>query len=40
MGAPQLPNGAATEMVTGIQRCLASRPPLSDTTPPEPKAQR
>lgn len=35
MGAPQLPNGAPTEMVTGIQRCLASRPPLSDTTPPE-----
>ena len=34
MGAPQLPNGAPTEMVTGIQRCLAQRPPVSDTTPP------
>lgn len=34
MGAPQLPNGAPTDMVTGIQRCLATRPPPSETIPP------
>jgi signal peptidase I len=40
MGAPQLPNGAPAEMVTGIQRCLASRPPLSETSPPPPPKLR
>ncbi|HEX7669142.1 MAG TPA: signal peptidase I [Polyangiaceae bacterium] len=34
MGAPQLPNGAPPDMVTGIAACLAKRPPLSETTPP------
>jgi len=35
MGAPQLLNGAPSDMVAGIQRCLATRPPVSETTPPE-----
>ncbi len=37
LGKPQLPNGAPPEMVQGIERCLAKRPPVSETTPPTRK---
>jgi signal peptidase I len=39
MGEPKLPKAGATpEILAGIQRCLASRPPVSMTTPPPPAA--
>ncbi|HEX6276783.1 MAG TPA: signal peptidase I [Polyangiaceae bacterium] len=39
MGEPELPKAGATpEIIAGIKRCLASRPPVSMTTPPPPAA--
>lgn len=39
MGTPQLPTAGATpEILDGIKRCLAARPPVSETTPPSPAA--
>jgi hypothetical protein len=38
LGTPRLPKGAPAEIVTGINACLAKRPPLSETTPPPPAA--
>jgi signal peptidase I len=34
MGRPRLPKEAADELDAGIEKCLASRPPISQTTPP------
>jgi hypothetical protein len=34
MGKPILPDGAPAELVAGIDRCLAQRPPAEDTVPP------
>jgi signal peptidase I len=36
MGQPILPDGAPAELVAGIERCLAERPPASTTVPPPP----
>jgi signal peptidase I len=39
MGTPEVPKAGATpEVLDGIKRCLAKRPPLSETTPPPPAA--
>ncbi|HMR74993.1 MAG TPA: signal peptidase I [Polyangiaceae bacterium] len=35
MGTPVLPKGAPAELTDGIDKCLASRPPLAQTTPPK-----
>lgn len=37
MGRPRLPKEADPALTVGIEKCLASRPPLSETTPPPPK---
>ncbi len=37
MGRPRLPKEADPALVDGIAKCLASRPPISETTPPPPK---
>ncbi len=37
MGKPVLPDDAPPELVKAIDRCLAERPPLSDTLPPPPR---
>ena len=37
MGQPRLPKEAPQSLVEGIKKCLASRPPVSETTPPPPK---
>jgi signal peptidase I len=37
MGKPRLPKGAAPELFSGIEKCLAERPPVEKTTPPPPK---
>lgn len=34
MGQPRLPKEAPGSLVEGIKKCLASRPPVSETTPP------
>jgi signal peptidase I len=34
MGKPQLPAGAAPEIVQGIERCLSQAPAEADTFPP------
>jgi len=36
LGTPRLPKGAPPAIVSGIENCLAKRPPLSETTPPPP----
>jgi signal peptidase I len=36
MGRPRLPKEAADELDAGIEKCLASRPSISQTTPPAP----
>lgn len=36
MGRPRLPKEAADELDAGIEKCLAQRPPISQTTPPAP----
>jgi signal peptidase I len=36
MGKPVLPDGAPAELTEGIERCLAQRPPASETVPPPP----
>jgi signal peptidase I len=36
MGKPRLPKEAPAELVAGIERCLANRPPIEQTTPPRP----
>jgi signal peptidase I len=39
MGTPEVPKAGATrEILDGIKRCLASRPPVGETTPPPPAA--
>ena len=38
IGAPRLPKGAPPEILSGIERCLHERPPVSQTTPPPPAA--
>jgi len=37
MGKPRLPKGAPQELLNGIEKCLAERPPVEKTTPPPPK---
>jgi signal peptidase I len=37
MGKPRLPKGAPQELLDGIEKCLAERPPIEKTTPPPPK---
>ena len=37
LGKPRLPKGAPQELVSGIEKCLAERPPVEKTTPPPPK---
>ncbi len=37
MGHPRLPKIAPQELKDGIAKCLAKRPPVSETTPPAPK---
>jgi signal peptidase I len=37
-GTPRLPRGAPAHITAGIEKCLASRPPVSETTPPPPSA--
>jgi signal peptidase I len=37
LGKPRLPKGAAPALLEGIERCLAQRPPISQTTPPPPR---
>jgi signal peptidase I len=39
MGHPRLPKEADPALTEGINRCLASRPPVSETTPPAPAKQ-
>jgi signal peptidase I len=34
MGKPRLPAGAPSEITSAIEKCVAERPPLSQTTPP------
>ncbi len=34
MGKPRLPDGAPPELTAAIERCLAQRPPASETLPP------
>jgi signal peptidase I len=36
MGKPQLPDGAPSDLVRAIERCVAERPPPSATVPPGP----
>lgn len=38
LGTPRLPRGAPPHILSGIEKCLASRPPVSETTPPPPSA--
>jgi signal peptidase I len=38
MGTPELPKGAPPEILAGIERCLAMRPPDAETIPPPPRA--
>jgi hypothetical protein len=38
LGTPRLPRGAPPAIVAGIEKCLASRPPVAETTPPPPSA--
>jgi signal peptidase I len=37
MGRPELPLEAARHLKEGVERCVAQRPPVSETTPPPPK---
>lgn len=37
MGEPSLPKGTHPDVVRGVERCLAQRPPRSETTPPDEK---
>ena len=37
MGHPRLPKEASESLKAGIEKCLATRPALSETTPPPPK---
>jgi len=37
MGRPRLPKEAQQNLVDAIGKCLATRPPVSETTPPAPK---
>jgi signal peptidase I len=39
MGKPVLPDGTPSELVAGIDRCLAQRPSLAESTPPEPPSR-
>ena len=38
LGTPRLPKGASPAITTGIENCLAKRPPPSEATPPPPAA--
>ena len=37
LGKPRLPKGAPAALLENIERCLAQRPPVSQTTPPRPR---
>jgi signal peptidase I len=37
LGKPRLPKGAPDELVRAIDKCVAERPPLAQTTPPPAK---
>lgn len=37
MGRPRLPKEADPALVAGIEKCLAKRPPIGETTPPKAK---
>jgi signal peptidase I len=37
MGRPRLPKEAPAALTAAIDRCLATRPPIAETTPPPPK---
>jgi signal peptidase I len=39
MGKPRLPKGAPQSLLAGIERCLSSRPPGTQTTPPRPSGR-
>jgi hypothetical protein len=39
MGPSKLPAGANEKMLAGLRRCQSQRPPLAETTPPDPKPQ-
>lgn len=40
MGHPRVPAGAPPEIVNAIERCVAGRPPVEQTTPPAPGAAK
>jgi signal peptidase I len=37
MGRPRLPKGLAPQIQVALDKCLADRPPIDKTTPPEPR---
>jgi signal peptidase I len=37
LGKPRLPKGAPDQLLRAIDKCLAERPPVEQTTPPAPK---
>jgi signal peptidase I len=39
MGAPKLPPNQEIQLRPAIERCMATRPPLTETTPPAPTHQ-
>jgi len=37
MGKPKLPPEQAAQLAAGVEKCYTQRPPLAETTPPQPK---